>query len=236
MLQENSLLIYIGKKIKLYRKLKQMSVDTLAELIHKSRATVAKYEKGKIAIDIITLAEIGRALHVDLKYLLDYKSGQSCSPYTGHTSLFQMEYLYLYRIEERKVQNSILHVLPNNNPKLKDAVLYYHVKDGKNIETSTCVYHGVMKNYENLLNFTLYNYYNSAETIMLNVGVPMRRVDYLTGMMQGISSNTLRPINFKVIMKLEPWNKSTEELRNLLAPSREILKDLCVKNMMRVDS
>lgn len=236
MLQENSLLIYIGKKIKLYRKLRQMSVDTLAGLIHKSRATAAKYEEGKIAIDIITLSEIGQALNIDLKYLLDYKSSRPVGPSDGHTALYQTEYLYLYRMGEKKVQSSIIHVLPGSDPKLKDAVLYYHVKDGKNIDTSACVYHGVMKNYENLLNFTLYNYYNAAEVIMLNVEVPMRRVDYLSGMMQGVSSITLRPVNFKVIMTLEPWNKPVEELKGLLAPSKEVLKELREKNIMRVDS
>lgn len=236
MLQENSLLIYIGKKIKLYRKLRQMSVETLAGLIHKSRATAAKYEEGKIAIDIITLSEIGQALNVDLKYLLDYKSSQPVSPSAGHTALYQTEYLYLYRMGEKKVQSSIIHVLPANDPKLKDTVLYYNVKDGKSIDTCTCVYHGLMKNYENLLNFTLYNYYNTAEIIMLNVEVPMRRVDYLSGMMQGVSSETLRPVNFKVIMTLDRWNKPMEELKRLLAPSKEVLKELREKNIMRFDS
>lgn len=236
MLQDNDVLIHIGRKLKLYRKLKQMNVDTLAGLIHKSRATVAKYEEGKIAIDIITLTELSRALNVDLKYLLDYRGGQSLPPSSGSTALHQARYLYLYRMGEKKVLSSMLHILPGDDSKLKDAVLYYDVKDGRNIDTSTCVYHGAMKNYENLLSFTLHNYYNMAEIIMLNIEVPMHRADYLKGMMQGVLSETLRPVSFKVIMALERWSKPAEELKGLLAPSKEALKELRDKNIMRVDS
>ena len=47
--------IEIGKKIRIYRKKQKMTLDELAAVIYKSKATVSKYEKGEISIDISTL-------------------------------------------------------------------------------------------------------------------------------------------------------------------------------------
>lgn len=235
MIEHNDLLMYIGKKIKLYRKLKQMNVEKLAELIHKSRATVAKYEEGKIAIDIIVLTDIAEALDVELKYLFDYKRRKTDNPVSGHDQIYNAECFYIYKINDKKIQNSVMHILISDDLKERDVALYYNMRDGENIETATCVYHGVMKNYKNMLNFTLHNYYNHAEIAMLNVEVPMRRTDYLVGMMQGISSDTLRPINFKVIVTQEPWNKSAEELKQKFVLSKEVIREMKDKNIIMVD-
>ena len=53
---------YVGMKIKNYRRMKKLTIQQLADRIHKSRATVSKYENGEITVDIETLYEISRAL------------------------------------------------------------------------------------------------------------------------------------------------------------------------------
>ncbi|MDY5097301.1 helix-turn-helix transcriptional regulator [Clostridium sp.] len=232
MIENNNLLIYIGKKIKLYRKLKGMNTEKLAESIHKSKATVAKYEAGKIAMDISDLDDISKVLDVELKYLLDYKRDKPFISSSGLVQLSHLEYLYLYKISDKKIQTSIVHMLPSDDPKVRDAVLYYDMKDGKNMESCSCVYHGVMKNHENILTFILYNYYNNSEIIMLNVEVPMRRAEYWIGMIQGVSYETLRPINFKVIVTQNPWNKSIDELKQHLIVSKDVLKEMKEKNIV----
>lgn len=234
MIKNNNLLIYIGKKIKLYRKLKGMNAEKLAESIHKSKATVSKYESGKIAMNINDLADISKVLDVELKYLLDYKRDQPHNLSSGLMHFSYLEYLYMYKISDKKIQTSIVHMLPSNDTKIKDAVLYYNMKDGKNIETCSCVYHGVMKNHENMLTFVLNNYYNNSEIIMINVGIPMRRAEYWTGMMQGVSYETLRPINFKIIITQNPWNKSIDELKYNLKISKEVIKDMKEKNIVTI--
>ena len=57
--------VEIGKKIRNFRKNQKMTIEELAKLINKSKATVSKYEKGEIIIDIVTLYEI--AVYVNLK-------------------------------------------------------------------------------------------------------------------------------------------------------------------------
>ena len=66
----NEINIYIGGQIRKYRKANGMTLQQLADVIHKSRATVCKYESGEISIDIATLYEISQALQVSTDYLL----------------------------------------------------------------------------------------------------------------------------------------------------------------------
>ena len=47
--------VEIGKNIRRYRKNNNIKLEELSALIHKSRSTISKYEKGEIAIDVETL-------------------------------------------------------------------------------------------------------------------------------------------------------------------------------------
>ena len=67
---------------------------------------------------------------------------------------------------------------------------------------------------------------------MLNVEVPMRRAEYWIGMIQGVSYETLRPINFKVIVTQNPWNKSIDELKQHLIVSKDVIKEMKDKNIV----
>ena len=49
---------YVGEQIRQYRKAGKMTMQELADAIHKSRATICKYESGEISVDIETLYEI----------------------------------------------------------------------------------------------------------------------------------------------------------------------------------
>ena len=48
----------LGNNLKNYRKSRNFTLDELGKIIHKSRATVSKYEKCEIIPDILTLLEI----------------------------------------------------------------------------------------------------------------------------------------------------------------------------------
>ena len=56
--------LYVGAQIRRYRKNRQMTLQQLADRIHKSRASVSKYETGEVSLDIVTLTEIARVLEV----------------------------------------------------------------------------------------------------------------------------------------------------------------------------
>ncbi|WP_409228731.1 helix-turn-helix domain-containing protein [Gudongella sp. SC589] len=60
----------IGKRIRSLRKSRKMTLQDLAEMISKSKATISKYEKGEITVDIETLYDIAAALQVHVEQLL----------------------------------------------------------------------------------------------------------------------------------------------------------------------
>lgn len=59
-----------GKRIHDFRKSRGLNQEELARLIYKSKATLSKYEKGEIAIDLDTLKQLALALHVRMEQLL----------------------------------------------------------------------------------------------------------------------------------------------------------------------
>ena len=60
----------IGQRIRQFRQGRRMTLDELASAVHKSRATLSKYERGEISMDIETLYDIARALNVRTEQLL----------------------------------------------------------------------------------------------------------------------------------------------------------------------
>ena len=62
--------IETGKKIRYFRTGKNMTLEELAAAVCKSKATLSKYEKGDIVIDIETLYEIADALEIHIDQLL----------------------------------------------------------------------------------------------------------------------------------------------------------------------
>ena len=72
----NEISIAVGGRIRLYRQMKKLTLMTLAEKIHKSKATLSKYETGDIVVDVETLFDIARALEIKPQQLLDYRKSK----------------------------------------------------------------------------------------------------------------------------------------------------------------
>ena len=67
----NKISLHIGDRIRMYRKARGLTLQQLADMIHKSRASVSKYENGEITLDVETLCEIARVLMVSPGQLMD---------------------------------------------------------------------------------------------------------------------------------------------------------------------
>lgn len=86
---------HVGRRIRMYRKSRRLTLQQLADRIHKSKSSVSKYETGEITLDIETLAEISEVLQVSIHQLTDYQplsdtsaihpaSCRGISPFSGH--------------------------------------------------------------------------------------------------------------------------------------------------------
>ena len=60
----------IGKKIRTFRKSRNMTLEELARIVCKNKSTLSKYETGEIVLDIETIYEISRALNIHVEQLL----------------------------------------------------------------------------------------------------------------------------------------------------------------------
>ena len=79
----NKISLHIGDRIRMYRKARGLTLQQLADMIHKSRASVSKYENGEITLDVETLCEIARVLMVSPGQLMDI---QPALPKTAETA------------------------------------------------------------------------------------------------------------------------------------------------------
>ena len=60
----------LGLKLRTYRKAKQLTLSDLAKVLNKSLATVGKYEKGEISIDLEVLIDWCRYFEIDIASIL----------------------------------------------------------------------------------------------------------------------------------------------------------------------
>lgn len=65
-----------GKAIRTFRKKNKLTVQELADRICKSKATVSKYESGKISLDLDTLFDIAQVLQAPPRAVIIHATGK----------------------------------------------------------------------------------------------------------------------------------------------------------------
>ena len=114
---------HIGSRIHAFRRERHLTLQQLADLIRKSRATVSKYESGEITLDIETLYDISHALGVELSQLTDF---QPPAPQTvplpvrtsSYSPFFEASDLYFYFYDGRyhRMKDGLIHVEKTDDP------------------------------------------------------------------------------------------------------------------------
>lgn len=231
---------YVGEQIRMYRKIQGLTLQQLAERIHKSRASVSKYENGEIAIDIETLSELARALGVTLGQLVDVKpeapvSQEKPAAYGGMSPFFRARRLYFYFYDGRY-------------QRLKDGIIDIHEADdgagsteaALSISTaspfgrsSNIYYRGKVVYSDMLIRFSFVNQYNALEEDLLYIFNPLEFRDSTDGLLCGISSADLMPCAFKCLVTLTP-QEHTEAFKKRLLITREEMQKWQKLNMMMV--
>ena len=233
---------YIGRRVRSYRKMKKMTIQQLADAIHKSRATVSKYETGEISMDIETLFETAEALDVSLSQLTDIPSQREetapAADYRGESPFFKANRLYFYFYDGRY-------------HRLKEAVIHVHKKtvdeDGcfgasmsirsttPNGRSSEIYYTGSVLYSDMLIRFSFLNQCNKLEQDLLYIFNPLELRDYTEGLLCGISSADLMPCAFKCLVSLAPL-EDYDELRQRLMLTQKELRRWQKMNMFIVDN
>lgn len=233
---------HIGARIRMYRKEQGLTLQQLADMIHKSRASMSKYETGEITLDIETLYDISNALHVHLNQLTDYQETiqEVKMPVLNRTlesPFFQAERLYFYFFDGRynRLKDGIIDIYKHDeHPGNYDASLTISAVTPTG-RSSKVYYTGKVMYSDMLIRFSFVNQCNILEEDLLYIFNPLEIRDFTEGLLCGISSADLMPCAFKCLVTLTP-QKMTEELKNQLLITKKELRRWQKLNMFIVDN
>lgn len=233
---------YVGQQIKKYRKAGRLTLQQLADAIHKSRATVCKYENGEISVDIETLFEISQVLQVSMAQLTTWQNPDS-EPVSSNTDLteknpfFQAKRLYFYFYDGRyqRMKDGVIDIYERQEDTgCYEATLSICSVSGTG-RSSEIFYTGTVLYSDMLIRFSFVNQYNPLEEDLLYIFNPLERRDFTVGLLCGISSADLMPCAFKCLLTLKP-QELTEKFRHQLLFTKKDLKRWEQLNMLMVDN
>ena len=234
---------HIGGRVRSYRKMKGLTLQQLADAIHKSRATVSKYENGEITLDVVTLCEIAEALDVPLTQLTDYQprrqEPQPQAPeFDGKSPFFQADRLYFYFYDGRHkwLKTGVIDVRKEivNEDGSHEAAMFLRATTPSGRSSEIC-YTGNVLYSDMLIRFNFLNQYNKLEQDLLYIFNPLELRELTEGLLCGISSSDLMPCAFRCLVSLSP-SEDAEMLRELLQIKPKELRRLQKLNMFIVDN
>ncbi len=234
--------IKTGELVRKYRKSCKMTLQQLADAIHKSRATVCKYENGEISVDLETLFEISQVLQVSLPRLADYRSNDGEEETVsveniGKSPFFKAKRLYFYFYDGRynRLKDGIINIYDKSeNGTTYDATFSLCSVSG-NGRSGEAYYTGTVLYSDMLIRFSFVNTLNPLEEDLLYIFNPLERRDYTDGLLCGISSVDFMPCAFRCLVTLTPQPLDENLRKKLLFSSKEIQR-WAKLNMLTVDN
>lgn len=226
----------VGERIRNFRKMQGMTLQQLADRIHKSRATLSKYETGEITLDVESLFDIANALGLDINCLIEYQSKRPTQPVALNPHInspfYQSNVLYFYFYDGRsnQLKDGIINIHKNGDGNQHEST--FSIRTGR---SSKLYYTGKVLYSDMLIRFSFVNQYNSLEEDLLYIFNPLEFRDFTEGLLCGISSTDLMPCAFKCIVTLTPQEATAELKEHLLFTSKELLRWRKL-NMLIVDN
>lgn len=234
---------HVGGRIKMYRKVQGLTLQELADRIHKSRATVSKYENGEIVVDIETLYEISRELNIGLNQLTDYRA-EPVMPEEAVSSELSMKspfyqakrlYFYFYDGRYNRLKDGIIDISQrSDNAEDYEATLSISIVT-QNGRSSKSRYLGSVVYSDVLIRFSFVNQLNALEEDLLYIFNPLELRDYTEGLLCGISSADFKPCAFKCIVTLTPQELDENFKKQLMFTQRDLNRWKKL-NMMMIDN
>lgn len=227
----------VGTKIKHFRHLRKMSIDELAESIHKSKATVSKYENGQIIMDIVTIYDIARALHISVDQLIYTDSSrtdiESQCPVPAFFKNVSHLYLYYYDGLSNQLRRCVcvIHFCAKEN--IYNITLYMHVNNLDYYKVCEYTLRGQIIHYETISIMLLQNIDMKMDHFQLNIPATYVNSTTKTGLACGILSNPVMPVSLKMLISKNILEE-TPALIHSLKLSKEDMLEIKRYNMLVV--
>lgn len=233
---------HLGSRIRMYRKSRGMTLQQLADKIHKSRSSTSKYENGEISLDIETLAEIAEVLEVGINQLTDFyteekEPEENPAVYSGMSPFFRAKRLYFYFYDGRyqRLKDGIIDIRKSQTKEGTYEAALSICSATANGRSSEIYYTGKVIYSDMLIRFSFVNQCNALEEDLLYIFNPLDIRDSTEGLLCGISSADLMPCAFKCLVTLHP-REHTEELKKQLLFSKKEMQRWQKLNMLIVDN
>lgn len=230
--------IHVGQRIRLYRKTKNLTIETFAGMIHKSKATVSKYENGDISIDIETLFTIAQALGVPVNQLIDYEEIGEEKGEKGeiikHNLSKSKYYMYFYDGRRSRIARNVIEVQDGGEDSgVFSANMYASLEDLSNYYQCKLLYHGTMRKGDTFINFNFENQNNKVERMFMYAINSFNNGGRMEGLCCCLSTQPILPACFKFLM-VSDILEETDDLKGKLKVSKEDIRLLKKMNMFVV--
>lgn len=229
--------IEIGNRIRYFRKSRKMTLEELAELICKSKATMSKYEKGEISIDVETLYDLAEALHIHVEQLLYHKISNNDSPEREIKPAFfrRLNHFYAYFFDGRdgSLNRSVLDIFSQVENNKYNIVMYMNCKDREQYQKSENTYWGYIEHFDALSIIELTHQDNPMEKASIQILASFLDAEMKWGLWNGVSSRPMMPVAVKMLFSKKPV-KEDEELIRQLKVSKEDVRRMKLYNFFSV--
>lgn len=233
---------HVGNRIKIYRKAAHLTIQELADKIHKSRSSVSKYENGEIILDVPTLFEISKALSVPMNRFTDIRQESEVAPISvtslsGKSPFFKAKELHFYFYDGRykRLKFGLIEILDKTDEPGKYSASFTLKSSTPTGQSSEVFYTGNVVYSDILIRFSFVNQYNALEKDLLYIFNPLDLRDSTYGLLCGISSSDFMPCAFKCLVSLNPKEPTKEMLDELLFTKNELDRWKRI-NMLVVDN
>ena len=157
----------IGKKLRMLRKTRQITLSDLAGHLNKSVSTISKYEKGEIAVDLGLLLELCRFYNVSLSSLLpEGDIPEKAVDYSRYRDFF-VDRFYVYAL--RKSDNVIHKCVVENDNETMTSNLYWGIASEEDYMDCKFLYVGNVYYSDYSTNYVFFNQMLPFDMITLNV-------------------------------------------------------------------
>lgn len=228
--------IQIGKRIRTFRKKRNITLEDLASRIHKSKSTISKYETGEISVDIETMYEIADALEIHVEQLL-WCPPRRTAMHSMRTPAFfdgiSQFFSYIYDGRNNGLIRCVFDVLSETENDQYKVMMYMNFKDFSNYQNCENTYWGYIEHYDAITNIQLTNQDMPMEKASAKILASSLSANTKWGLFCGFSSRPMMPIATKTLFSREILPENGELIRQLKI-SKDDVRLLKLYNMLVV--
>lgn len=227
----------IGAKIRMYRKIKNMTLEELSKKIYKSKSTICKYESGQIQIDVESLYAIADAFEINVEKLLFYRDEYILEDKRRELPAFFRDltsfYTYSYDGRNNKIINARLNIkskLEDNNYRVN---MYMNFLDSETYQVCENTYSGFLEHFDAKSNVILTNRDTPMEKAIIQIPASFLDGETKWALWSGFSTRPMMPCASKMLISKKEI-KYSKEFENSLKINKEDIRYLRLYNTFTV--